>query len=68
MFIAYSNLTSRFRQQHVISPLFVEEIEEVGDLYLDIAEAYVDVGKLFSVLFLTVYSADTVHLKIFLYG
>ncbi|XP_062578498.1 general transcription factor 3C polypeptide 3-like [Saccostrea cucullata] len=30
--------------QVVVAPLFEEEVEEVGDLYLDVAEAYIDQG------------------------
>ena len=30
--------------QEVISPIFLEPIEEVGDLYLDVADAYCETG------------------------
>ena len=34
-----------FAKQNVVAPLFDEPVEEVGDLYLDIADAYCETGK-----------------------
>ena len=34
--------------QNVLKPLLDESPDEMGDLYLDVAEAYVEVGKLYS--------------------
>eukprot|EP00794_Sanderia_malayensis_P008278 gene8278-9162_t len=38
-------LNKQCNVEHILSPLRKENIEDVGDLYLDIAEAYIDVGK-----------------------
>ena len=34
-----------FLPQGALCPLFKESLEDVGDLYLDVAEAYINVGK-----------------------
>ncbi|XP_046844489.1 general transcription factor 3C polypeptide 3-like isoform X1 [Xenia sp. Carnegie-2017] len=47
--------------QEIISPIFMEPIEEVGDLYLDISEAYFETGCYEEALVLLDPLVNTVH-------
>ena len=42
----FDMIMTDFVFQNVLKPLLDESPDEMGDLYLDVAEAYVEVGKL----------------------